>query len=70
MSLSGGKKEIQIAGKGHNEILEIVNPAKLMRSAVDVIRGHVPGNGGTCSDKIELVGWRSCIIMFKHWKWR
>jgi hypothetical protein len=41
------RKQIQIPGKGHNEILEIVNLMKHTTPATDSVDGHVPGNGGT-----------------------
>jgi hypothetical protein len=41
------KKESQIAGKGHNVTLEIVNLVKDTRTASEKVDGHVPGNGGT-----------------------
>jgi hypothetical protein len=47
VSLINKRKEMRFAGKGHNTILEIVNPAEYTSSAVDVIRRHVPENGGT-----------------------
>jgi hypothetical protein len=42
------QKTIRIAGKGHNETLENINPVEGTRTAVDAVDGHVPGNGGTC----------------------
>jgi hypothetical protein len=36
-----------MAGKGHNEILEIAILLKHMRVATAVIRRQVPENGGT-----------------------
>jgi hypothetical protein len=48
MSLNEIKKELQIAGKGHNVLYEIVNSLKHTRTATAVIRTHVPGNRGTC----------------------
>jgi hypothetical protein len=47
MSLYEGIKQSQIAGKGHNETLEIVNPVEHTKSATDDTQGHVPENGGT-----------------------
>jgi hypothetical protein len=47
MSLNEAKKQSQIAGKGHNETLKIVNPLVEQSDAKSVIRDHVPGNGGT-----------------------
>jgi hypothetical protein len=47
MSLNGIKKQSHMAGKGHNESLEIVNPFQQVKSATDSVSGHVPGNGGT-----------------------
>jgi hypothetical protein len=41
------KKESQIAGKGHNETLEIVNPLKHTKIAIVVAGRHVSENGGT-----------------------
>ena len=48
MSLNEIKKEIQIAGKGHNVIFEIAIPMKHTSAATNRVDGHVPGNGGTC----------------------
>jgi hypothetical protein len=42
------KKDVQLAGKGHNETLEIVNPVEETRIAAESVDVHVPGNGGTC----------------------
>jgi hypothetical protein len=47
MSLNEIKKQMQIPGKGHNEIFEIVNPMKHTRIATERLDGHVPENGGT-----------------------
>jgi hypothetical protein len=52
MSLNEIGKECQIPGKGHNETYEIVNPMEHMQTVSDVIQGHVPENGGTCTSKI------------------
>jgi hypothetical protein len=46
--LNKRKKEVQIAGKGHNETLEIFNPLEKRRVATETVDGNVPGNGGTC----------------------
>jgi hypothetical protein len=59
MSLNEIKKQSQIAGKGHNETLEIVNPLGEQSDAKSVIRDHVPGNGGTCTSEIP----QFCIDM-------
>jgi hypothetical protein len=48
MSLNEIIKQYQIPGKGQNETLEIVNPAKRTTAATDAVDGHVPENGGTC----------------------
>jgi hypothetical protein len=47
MSSKEMKKQSQIAGKGHNETLEIVNPLEHTRSLNNDDRRHVPENGGT-----------------------
>jgi hypothetical protein len=47
MSLNEIKKECQIAGKGHNELYDVSNPVKHMRLANNVVKSHVPENGGT-----------------------
>jgi metal-dependent hydrolase (beta-lactamase superfamily II) len=44
MSLNETRKDVQIAGKGHNEILEIVNPVVETTTANAVTGTHVPGN--------------------------
>jgi hypothetical protein len=46
MSLNEIKSDFQIPGKGEIAILEIFNPVKHTRKAVDVIRVHVPENRG------------------------
>ena len=48
MSLNEIKKEIQIAGKGHNVIFEIAIPVKHTNAATNSVDGHVSENGGTC----------------------
>jgi hypothetical protein len=48
MSLKEIKKEIQIAGKGHNVTLVIVVLLEHMSVTTETVGGHVPGNGGTC----------------------
>jgi hypothetical protein len=45
--LNGIKKSWQIAGKGHNEIFEIVNPMEHTRPVTVSVDGHVPETGGT-----------------------
>ena len=40
-------QEMQITGKVHNEILEIVNPLEHTRAATEPVDVHVPENGGT-----------------------
>jgi hypothetical protein len=52
MSSNGMKKESQIAGKGHNMTLEIVNPVNHTRTASEKVDVHVPGNGSTCHPRI------------------
>jgi hypothetical protein len=47
MSFNEIKKELQIAGKGHNELCDVFNPVKRTWIANNVIQGHVPENGGT-----------------------
>jgi hypothetical protein len=47
MSLNEIKKEFKIAGKGHNEILRIVNQVEDMHSLAVDVRDHVPEKGGT-----------------------
>jgi hypothetical protein len=42
------RKLPQKAGKGHNEILEGVNPVEHTRCIADAVHWHVPENGGTC----------------------
>jgi hypothetical protein len=48
MPLNERIKEIQIAGKGQNAILEIIHPLKHTIGAIESVDIHVPGNGGTC----------------------
>jgi hypothetical protein len=45
--LNEREKQVQIAGKGNNMILEIVEPLEHMRVATEKVDGHVPENGGT-----------------------
>jgi hypothetical protein len=47
VSLKEISKEMEIAGKGQNETLEIVNPLRRTKIAKNDTRGHVPENGGT-----------------------
>jgi hypothetical protein len=49
MSLNEIKKNFQIAvlAKGHNELYEVINPAKQTRLANNAVKSHVPENGGT-----------------------
>jgi hypothetical protein len=47
MSLNEGIKQSQIAGKGHNETLEIVHPLENTTAATDAADILVPKNGGT-----------------------
>jgi hypothetical protein len=47
VSLIDIKKEFQMAGKGDNETLEIVNPLEHTQSIKTVTGTHVPENGGT-----------------------
>jgi hypothetical protein len=47
MSLNEGIKQSQIAGKGHNETLEIFQPLEHTTAATEAVDVHVPGNGGT-----------------------
>jgi hypothetical protein len=57
MSSNEIKKEVQIAGKGHNVIFEISILMKYTSAAKNDIDGHVPENGGTCLfTKIVSVG--------------
>jgi hypothetical protein len=48
MSLKKVKKEIQMAGKGQNELYDVFNPVKRTRLANNAVKSHVPENGGTC----------------------
>jgi hypothetical protein len=41
------RNNASIPGKGHNEILEIVNPLEHTTAATEAFDVHVPGNGGT-----------------------
>jgi hypothetical protein len=41
------KKELAFAGKGHNEIFEVINPVRHARNVIVVDVAHVPENGGT-----------------------
>jgi hypothetical protein len=41
------KKEWPFAGKGHNELYDVSNPVKRTRLANNVVKSHVPENGGT-----------------------
>jgi hypothetical protein len=54
VELNGMGKEMSIAGKGHSEILDIVNPVELARTASETVDGHVPENGGTCTREIAF----------------
>jgi hypothetical protein len=47
MSLNEGIKQVQIAGKGHNELYEMVHPLEHTTVATEAVDVHVPGNGGT-----------------------
>jgi len=47
MSLNEIKNDSQIAGKGHNELYDFSNPVKHTRLANNVVKSHVPENGGT-----------------------
>jgi hypothetical protein len=49
------KKELRFAGKGHNEILEIVNAMMHARTASDPVDVHVPENGGTCKNGSQVL---------------
>jgi hypothetical protein len=62
MSLNEVIKQSQIAGKGHNETLEIVNPVKHTKSATDDRGGHVPGNGGTCHSQFWLTERENTVV--------
>jgi hypothetical protein len=42
------EQNIQIAGKGHNVMLEFANPLVHTMAATDASDGHVPENGDTC----------------------
>jgi hypothetical protein len=56
MALNGIKKEWQIPGKGQNETLEIVNSLEHTMAVTKAADGHVPGNGGTCTDSHFVAG--------------
>jgi hypothetical protein len=47
MSSNEIKKELRIAGKGHNETLEIVNSMERILGLDVAVKYHVPENGGT-----------------------
>jgi hypothetical protein len=47
MSLKRIIKYFQIAGKGENEVFEIVNPFEPRGDTAVVVGVHVPENGGT-----------------------
>jgi hypothetical protein len=47
MPLNEIKNEFQIAGNGHNELYDASNPVKYTRLANNVVKSHVPENGGT-----------------------
>jgi len=47
MSLNESKKESQIAGKGHKEKYDNSNQVKHTRLTNNVVKSHVPENGGT-----------------------
>jgi hypothetical protein len=42
------RQNIQIAGKGHNVMLDFANPLVHTMAATDASDGHVSENGGTC----------------------
>jgi hypothetical protein len=46
-TVSNIEKQFQMAGKGGNEILEIVNPVEHTRFIAVDVKDHVPENGGT-----------------------
>jgi hypothetical protein len=48
VSLKEIKKEMQVAGKGHNETHKIVNPMEHTTAANNDVESHVPESGGTC----------------------
>jgi hypothetical protein len=48
VSLNERIKQIQIAGKGHNETLEIFDPVEDTRVAIKSVDTHMSENGGTC----------------------
>jgi hypothetical protein len=48
VSLKHIRKTNAIAGKGHNEMLEGVNPVEHTRATNNEVDVHVPENGGTC----------------------
>jgi hypothetical protein len=47
MSSNDIKKEVRLAGKGHNETFEIAILMKHTSAATNSVDGHVPENGGT-----------------------
>jgi hypothetical protein len=47
MSLNEIKTEWRLTGKGHNAILEIIDPLNHIRAITAAVRDHVPENGGT-----------------------
>jgi hypothetical protein len=58
MSLKEIKKIMQIAGKGYNETLEIVNLAEHTQSVKAVNGTHVRKNGDTChSNLVSMALW-------------
>jgi hypothetical protein len=48
MSSNGIKKQFKVAGKGQNEILEVVKSVEHTRSVTEAVEVHVSENGGTC----------------------
>jgi hypothetical protein len=55
VSLNDIKECKHFSGKGHNEILEIVNPLQHMMAVTDSVHGHVPENRGTRAIHIFLI---------------
>jgi hypothetical protein len=47
ISLSERKKQMQLSGKGHNELLEIANPLVQTRVATNACQSHTSENRGT-----------------------
>jgi hypothetical protein len=45
--LNESKNQVQMAGKGHNELYEIVNPMVHALAANAVVRRHAPENRDT-----------------------